>query len=107
MHGSLLFVLGLIWSTIQPGVWQSERRMAREGPLAAVQVVLLRLDPGAVRFSLHRATRDLGTRYAWTIDSVSGAAIAGFNAGQFRGITPWGWLVQDGVESQPAGGGVW
>jgi len=102
---SPLLTLGLIWTAIHPGVWLGEMRLAREGPLAAVQVVLLRLDPSAIRFSLHQATRDEGTRNAWTIDSLPDGAIAGFNAGQFSGVSPWGWLVRGGVESRPAGTG--
>lgn len=105
MPGSLLLFLGLIWSTIQPGVWQSETRMAGAGPLAPVRVILLRMDPLAVRFSLRSAAGELGIRNAWTIDSLPDSAVAGFNAGQFHGITPWGWLVREGVEYQSAGPG--
>jgi exopolysaccharide biosynthesis protein len=33
------------------------------------------------------------------------AAVVALNAGQFAGGTPWGWLVQDGIETQPPGTG--
>ena len=80
--------------------------MAAEGPLATVRVVALRLDPRQVRFELVSALRDQSTRGAWTVDSLPAGALAGFNAGQFTGPIPWGWLVRDGHEEQPAGAGT-
>lgn len=80
--------------------------MAAEGPLAQVRAVALRLDPRQVRFELVSALRDQSTRGAWTVDSLPPDALAGFNAGQFTGPIPWGWLVQDGHEVQPPGRGA-
>ena len=80
--------------------------MASEGPLAVVRVVAVRLDPAQVRFRLDTATRDYGLRGAWTIDSLPANGLVGFNAGQFTGGTPWGWLVLNGLESQPPGVGT-
>lgn len=80
--------------------------MANRGPLATVRATMLRLDPAKVRFELQRATRDSGLRGAWTIDSLTTDGIAAWNAGQFTGPAPWGWLVLDGEERQPPGPGT-
>jgi hypothetical protein len=102
---SVLLALGVVWRAVLPGVWQGESRMADRGPLSAVRVILIRMDPRQLTFELHRASRDDGLRGAWTLDSVPDEGIVAFNAGQFIGGIPWGWLVQDGVEAKPAGEG--
>jgi exopolysaccharide biosynthesis protein len=79
--------------------------MARKGPLATVRATVLKLDPSHVQFELHRATRDHGWRGAWTVDSLPANAVAAWNAGQFTGPTPWGWLVRNGREEQPPASG--
>jgi len=103
---STALALGVFWTTVRPGVWQRELPMASQGPLAVVRVVALRLDPAQLRFSLDTATRDDGLRGAWTIDSLPSSGTVAFNAGQFTGGMPWGWLVLNGVESQPPGVGT-
>jgi exopolysaccharide biosynthesis protein len=107
MHPLVSFVLaaGVSWNAVRPGVWQRELSMARHGPLAAVRAVAVRFDPSVVRFGLDTATRESGLRGAWTIDSAPEGALAAFNAGQFIGGIPWGWLVLDGVETKPPGVG--
>lgn len=97
---------GLLWQAVAPGAWQASAPMARRGPLAHVRAVMLRLDPSEVRFELARATRDMGLRPAWTVDSLPAGALAAFNAGQFSGPAPWGLVVRDGREEQPAGAGT-
>jgi len=101
----LLFALGVVWHVVRPGVWQTELPMASRGPLSVVQAVAIRLDPAYLDFNLQVATRDEGLRGAWTIDSLPAPAVVAFNAGQFTGGFPWGWLVRDGVETQPPGAG--
>ena len=96
---------GLAWQAAAAGVWRAEAAMASDGPLATVRVAAVRLDPRQVRFELVSLLRDQATRGAWTVDSLPAGALAGFNAGQFTGPMPWGWLVQDGHEVQPAGSG--
>jgi hypothetical protein len=97
---------GLLWHTVAPGVRHAQGMMARDGPLATVRAVALELDPRQVQFELVSALRDQSTRGAWSVDSLPPAALAGFNAGQFTGPVPWGWLVRDGHEVQPAGAGA-
>ncbi len=102
---TLLLVLGVIWHPVRPGVWQSESPLAQHGPLSAVRVILIRMDPRQLDFRLDRASRDYGLSAAWTIDSIPNDGIVAFNAGQFIGGIPWGWQVRDGVESNPPGAG--
>lgn len=96
----------LVWQAVAPGVWQASAPMARKGPLAPVRATVLKLDPAQVRFELERATREQGLRGAWTIDSLPANALAAWNAGQFTGPAPWGWLVCDGREEQPPASGT-
>jgi exopolysaccharide biosynthesis protein len=97
--------LGVLWSAVRPGVWQSEIPLASRGPLSAVRAVAIRLDPAQLDFALDRVTRDDGLRGGWTVDALPATAVVAFNAGQFTGGFPWGWLVRDGVETQPPGTG--
>jgi hypothetical protein len=97
--------LSLLWNPVGPGVWHREMQMAERGPLSVVRVVVVRLDPALIRFRFDSATRDYGTRGAWTVDRMPADALAAVNTGQFIGGIPWGWLVSDGVESTGPGTG--
>jgi exopolysaccharide biosynthesis protein len=97
----LLLAIGVAWQPVRPGVWQTEIPLASQGPLSFVQAVVIRLDPAQFEFHLETATRDQGLRGAWTIDSLPPSGVVAFNAGQFTGGFPWGWLVRDGMETQP------
>lgn len=102
----LAAAVGLLWQAVAPGARQASTPMAKRGPLATVRATMLRLDPDQVRFELQRATRDSGLRGAWTVDSLPPDGIAAWNAGQFTGPAPWGWLVRDAHEEQPPGPGT-
>jgi len=93
------------WVPIRPGVWQWELKMAERGPLAAVRVMAVRIDPRRVRFELDTATREYGTKGAWTIDRLPPDGLIAFNTGQFIGGVTWGWFVHEGTElGQPGKG---
>jgi uncharacterized protein YigE (DUF2233 family) len=96
----------LTWTPVTPGVERVEFSLGRQGPLAAIEVVALRVEPCRASLSLEERTRYEGLRGAWTIDSMDPEAILAFNAGQFREGTPWGWVVRDGVERQVPGTGA-
>jgi exopolysaccharide biosynthesis protein len=102
---ALSVALSAPWQLVFPGVWQREMPMAADGPLAPVRVIAVRLDPSRLRFSLDHASRDYGLIGNWTVDRMPAQGVVAFNAGQFSGGDPWGWLVRDGVESQPPGVG--
>lgn len=101
----LLLAAGVAWHGLHPGLWWSESRMSERGPLSTVKAVVLRIDPGQVALTLDTATADFGLKPAWTIGHIPDNAVAAFNAGQFIGGIPWGWLVLDGVEQKPPGSG--
>ncbi|MGZ9005710.1 MAG: phosphodiester glycosidase family protein, partial [Burkholderiales bacterium] len=98
--------IAALWEPIRPGVWQQRAQMAKKGPLAAVSAIAIRVDPAAHSFQLHLARHDYGLRPAWTIDSIPERGVVAVNAGQFTAGFPWGWLVRNGVESQPPGTGT-
>lgn len=94
------------WQQVGPGVWQREMPMAKSGPLSAVQAIVVRIDPAKVQFALDTATRDYGTRGAWTSDQLPANAMLAANTGQFIGGVMWGWVVRDGTELSAPGTGT-
>jgi hypothetical protein len=93
------------WRSARPGLEWSEVRLSGRGEAWRVRVVLLRLDPKRFELRLREATRAGGTLGAWTTDSVPAEAALAFNAGQFSGGQPWGWVVRGGRETQAPGYG--
>ena len=96
-----LLLGGAEWQPVRPGVWYRESPMALTGSLAVVSAVAVRIDPRSASFSLDSPAGNP----TWTIDSIGGAGVVAFNAGQFRAEGSWGWVVRDGVELQPPGDG--
>jgi exopolysaccharide biosynthesis protein len=88
-----------------PGVEQAELRLAGSGEAWRTRVVLVRADPRRVRLSLAAAVAAAPRRGAWTVDSAPAHAALAVNAGQFRGATPWGWVVHEGREHRAPGQG--
>lgn len=98
-------VFGVVWQPVAAGVWHAELPVATRGPLSAVRVIAVRLDPARVHFGLDTATRDMGTRSDWTIDRLPADGLLAFNTSQFIGGVTWGWLVHEGVELREPGTG--
>lgn len=93
------------WEAVAAGVELGSFSIRGHGEGRWTRVLLLRMDPDAVRLRLaSRLTREF-TQGAWTVDAAPPGAIAAFNAGQFSGIVPWGWTVMDGLEIRPPGVG--
>jgi exopolysaccharide biosynthesis protein len=67
------------------------------------RIVAVRVDPARLRFRLR--ARLEGVDPAWSVDRAPAGAVLAVNAGQFNGITPWGWVVMDGEEMRPPGSG--
>jgi exopolysaccharide biosynthesis protein len=97
---------GIAWQAATAGVWLAELQMAARGPLSPVRAVVLRIDPSQVTFALDRRSREYGLSGDWSVDRMPATAVVAFNAGQFSGGAPWGWLVRDGAEVQPPGTGT-
>jgi exopolysaccharide biosynthesis protein len=102
----VLAAAGIVWQALTPGVWHAELPMAARGPISPVSAVVLRIDPSQVTFALDRRSREYGLSGDWSVDRMPANAVVAFNAGQFSGGAPWGWLVRDGVEIQPPGTGT-
>ena len=95
------------WRAAAPGVDWAELRLGGSGEAWRIRAVLVRIDPARVRMRLamsaSRASRGADDR--WTIEDAPASAIVAFNAGQFTGESPWGWLVRDGRELLSPGRG--
>ena len=102
---TVLLTLGLVAHSTLPVMTWSRSPMATTGPLAYVDVVVVRMNPGRLQFQLQREMADYGLHAAWTIDRIPSHGLVAFNAGHFIGGYPWGWLVMDGVEQQAPGKG--
>jgi len=95
-----------MWQPVAPGIWMREERIAAKGPNASVRAIIVRIDPSQHRFRLDLARSANRLYPAWNVDSIPSDAVVALNAGQFTGGFPWGWLVRDGIESQPRGSGT-
>jgi hypothetical protein len=85
----------LHWRTAAPGVETATLQLAGSGEAWRTRLVVVRLDPAQLRFSLDTAlTRS--RRPAWNVLHAPSDAVFAINAGQFRGNTPWGLVMLDG-----------
>lgn len=106
--GAVLVAIALAspWKPVAPGVWQQGIMMAVEGPLAPFRAHVVRIDPSRVHFALDSATRDYGTKGAWTSEKLPPDAALAVNTGQFIGGVNWGWVVHNGTETGAPGSGT-
>jgi hypothetical protein len=86
----------LAWNRGSKGVEWAEVELAGSGEAWRTRLVVARLDPGSVRFSLDTASA--GGAPAWTIDRAPADAVLAVNAGQFARSMPWGWVHLDGMQ---------
>jgi hypothetical protein len=95
----------LRWTAVQRGVNAAELRLRGSGEAWRTRVVIVRIDPAAVRLRAVTAPGAGGSRPGWSIAEAPAPAIVAFNAGQFTGASPWGWVVRDGAELLSPGRG--
>lgn len=88
-----------------PGITWAEFAHRASADAPAVRIVAVRIDPARARFALVQRTAAGGHAPGWTIGDAPDDAIVALNAGQFTGISPWGWVVRDGVERLAPGRG--
>ena len=88
----------LRWAPVAPGVERATLPLRGEGEAARLAVTIVRIDTR--RHPLRLVVARTVEGGAWSLDSARDAAVA-FNAGQFTGASPWGWVVQDGRERLP------
>ncbi|HEU4698264.1 MAG TPA: phosphodiester glycosidase family protein [Gemmatimonadales bacterium] len=86
------------WHPAAPGLEWGELRLSGSGEAWRIGVVLARFDPTQLRLDLAYTPDPLERPNRWDIGDAPADAVLAFNAGQFDGHGPWGWLVRDGVE---------
>ena len=96
-------VPALQWSQASDALASAEFDVPSGTESWRTRIVAVRVDPQRLRFRL-RARLD-GVDPAWSVDRAPARAVLALNAGQFNGITPWGWVVMDGREMRPPGTG--
>lgn len=97
--GTPAVIAALRWNAVGRGAELAEFALEGVGEAKRLRVIVLRVDPRVVRLSLTYARTERGG--SWSIDSAPRGALAAFNAGQFDGGSPWGWVVRDGREALP------
>jgi len=98
-----LDVSAVTWHGAAPGLDRTMIEVAGGGEGWRTRIVAIRIDPARYRFRLR--ARLHGVDPAWSVDRAPFDAVFAVNAGQFNGITPWGWVVMDGREIRPPGEG--
>jgi uncharacterized protein YigE (DUF2233 family) len=83
------------WRAGTAGLEWGELQLSGASEAWRTRVVVVRLDPRRVGLELAPAfTEDRG----WTVRQVDSSAALALDAGQFRGRSPWGWVVSHGKE---------
>jgi hypothetical protein len=96
--------LGVRWSSVSNSLASVEYDVTAGGSNGwLTRIIAVRANPAHLRFRL-RARLD-GVDPAWSVDRAPARAVLALNAGQFNGITPWGWVVMEGREIRPPGSG--
>jgi hypothetical protein len=93
------------WRPGQEGVRWGELRLSGDGEAWRVRVILARFDPAVMRLDMAWPPDRLNRLGKWTVDEANPEAALAFNAGQFTGAGPWGWMVLNGVELRAPGKG--
>jgi exopolysaccharide biosynthesis protein len=94
---------GISWRRVDVGVEKALYDVAGGGEGWCTRIVAVRIDPSRFRFRLRARLR--GVVPGWSVDRAPADAVVAVNAGQFNGITPWGWLVMQGEQIRPPGTG--
>lgn len=91
-----LLTRALAWQRLATGIEWATTRLACSAPAWRTRLIVVRIDPRSVRFTLELDLARESGRPAWTIDRAPGGVLVAVNAGQFVGSMPWGWVVTDG-----------
>ncbi len=85
----------VIWRVGADGIEWGEVQIRGASEAWRTRVVVARMDPRRVALSLDPAFA--GDR-EWTVDDAGDDVVLAFDAGQFRGSLPWGWVLTGGRE---------
>jgi hypothetical protein len=83
------------WRPGATGVEWGELQLRGASEAWRTRVVLVRIDPRQVDFSLITA---FARSSRWTVADADSGAVVALDAGQFRQSLPWGWVVSKGRE---------
>jgi hypothetical protein len=97
-NGEAILAERVTWRAGAEGVEWGELQLRGSSEAWRTRVIVARLEPRQVRFSIVPAfTRNV----SWTVANADSAAVLALDAGQFRGRLPWGWVVSRGKEVLP------
>jgi exopolysaccharide biosynthesis protein len=96
---------GITWRSRGGPLEWGELQLSGAGEAWRIRGIVVRFDPTRFRFRLATALSHAATVPEWSVDSAGPAAALAFNAGQFAGAAPWGWVVHKGREVRPRGRG--
>ncbi len=85
----------VVWRAGATGLEWGELQLRGSSEAWRTRVIVVRMDPRQVVFSLVPAFTD---DVSWTVADADTAAIIALDAGQFLGRLPWGWVVSRGKE---------
>ena len=93
------------WRMGTAGVRWGDLTLSGDGEAWRVRVILARFEPASVAVRMAYAPDRLNRPAKWEVEMADTDAALAFNAGQFTGNGPWGWVVQNGVELRAPGSG--
>jgi hypothetical protein len=93
------------WRPGLGGVQWGELTLSGAGEAWRVRVILARFDPTRADLRMVYTPDRLNRPAKWEVDMAEADAALAFNAGQFNGDGPWGWVVRDGIELRVPGSG--
>jgi uncharacterized protein YigE (DUF2233 family) len=88
----------VVWRAGAAGLEWGELQLSGSSEAWRTRVIVVRVDPRRVRFSLIPA---FAHDVSWTVADADTTAIVALDAGQFLGRLPWGWVVSGGKEVLP------
>ncbi len=85
----------IAWRSGADGIEWGEVALSGASEAWRTRVVVARMDPRRAELSLDPA---FTSNRDWTVDDAAEDAALAFDAGQFRGSLPWGWVLTGGRE---------
>jgi len=95
-HALATLVPRVHWRDGAAGTAWGELQLAGVGEAWRTRLIVVRIDPRRVRFTLDTAFADGNA--AWSLDRAGAGAVVALNAGQFLRSMPWGWVMLDGAQ---------
>ena len=94
-NGEPVLANRVTWRAGAGGIEWGELQLRGSSEAWRTRVIVVRVDPRQVKFSLEPAFMH---NVSWTVANVDSAEVLALDAGQFRGSLPWGWVVSRGKE---------